>query len=201
MTRVGCSAIIIGSADRDPVITRVHGNVIARLVICCLAINVILNLTPGQMRIRKCVRDAMDAVPSPPAPIATRSPVAFIETDWPDASSAASRQCQSLIASRQNRCRSRCALDLRYFHCHCCYAMHQSRPGHRPSSSRLNIGRHLLPRHQCHYRVASRRSRCMSRRARDPRQKHVTVSISSDHGRSPVAFIETDRPKKSLRRH
>ena len=44
VTRVESSTVIIFSSDRDPVTGRVHGDGIARLVICCLPINVCAEL-------------------------------------------------------------------------------------------------------------------------------------------------------------
>ena len=112
------------------------------MVICCLAINVILNLTPrtGCVFVNAYVtRDRCSAIIAI-APIATRSPVEFIETEL-----ARCVICCFAINVRPScdqeplRSIDRCARDLRYLHCHHCYTMHRSRPGHRPSSSRQKI--------------------------------------------------------------
>ena len=46
VTRVGSSAVIDISTDRDPITGSIHGDRPARLVICCFAINVTTELRP-----------------------------------------------------------------------------------------------------------------------------------------------------------
>ena len=89
VTRVRGGAIVIICSDRDPVTARVHRNRMARGVICCLAINIILNLTPRSrgVFVNAHVTRVQFQMPSfPIAPIATRSPLEFIETEKPELS-------------------------------------------------------------------------------------------------------------------
>ena len=47
VTRARCSTIIKRSSDRDPITARIHGDRIARLVICCFPIDVRTKLRPS----------------------------------------------------------------------------------------------------------------------------------------------------------
>ena len=129
---VGCSAIIIICTDRDPVTGRVHrdevpdGHLLPRRQCHYQAWTKNRRSTDRRVHDPRLMRyHRLDI-----APIATRSPAEFMETETPERSFLPRRQYRFQVETKNRRSTRRCVRDLRSMQSRH-FDMLRSRLGHR----------------------------------------------------------------------